>query len=74
MHSLWWYMYLHCVGEHASESERYLLGKFLSSHGHLETISKVNVQYTPGQTIQHQVRRMPVSECTCRVGCGVYVC
>ncbi len=64
MHS--WY--LHCVGEHASKSERYLLGKLLSSHGHLEAVSKVNVQYTPGQTIQHQVRQVPVGE---SVGGGV---
>ena len=51
--------HLHGVGEHSSESERDLLWEFLSRHGNLETVSKVDVEYPASQSVQHQIRGVP---------------
>ena len=60
-------VYLHGVGEHASQSERDLLWELLPRHGNLKTVSKINVQDASSQTVQHQVGGVPgfnQSECT----------
>ena len=48
-------MYLHSIGEHASQSEWDLLWELLPRHGNLKTVPKVNVQDASGQSVQHQV-------------------
>ncbi len=54
--------YLHSIGEHPGESEGNLLRELLSSHGHFEAVSEVNVQYPSSQSVQHQVGWMPTHE------------
>ena len=53
---------LHGVDEHPSQTEGNFLWKFLSCHGHLETVAEINVQDFTAQSIQHQVGRMPIPQ------------
>ena len=52
-------LYLHGIGEHACQSEGDLLWELFPRHGNLKTVSKVNVQDPPSQTVQHKVGGVP---------------
>ena len=54
--------HLHGVGEHACQSEGDLLRELFPRHGNLETVSKVNVQDSASQTVQHEVGGVPESD------------
>ena len=54
--------HLHGVGEHACQSEGDLLRELFPRHGNLKTVSKVNVQDSASQTVQHEVGGVPESD------------
>mmetsp|Transcript_31785 Transcript_31785/g.69550 ORF Transcript_31785/g.69550 Transcript_31785/m.69550 type:complete len:207 (-) Transcript_31785:165-785(-) len=54
--------HLHGADEHARQPERHGLRKLVAPHRHLEAVAKIDVQDLPREAVQHQVRRMPISE------------
>ena len=59
---VWVHAHLHGVGEHACQSEGDLLRELFPRHGNLKTVSKVNVQDSASQTVQHEVGGVPESD------------
>ena len=54
--------HLHRIHQHAGQAEGHLFGEFLSLHGHFEAVAEVNVQYFAGLSVQHEVRRMAITQ------------
>ena len=52
----------HSVRQHAGETERYTFRVLLAMHGHLETITEIDVHNLAGDPVQHQVGRMAITK------------
>ena len=54
--------YLHRMREHARQPEGDLLGVLLAVHRDLETVAEVDVYDLAREALEHQVRRVPVTQ------------
>lgn len=53
---------LHGVRQHARQAEGHPLGVLLALHGHLEAVAKVDVHNLARDSVEHQVRRVAVTQ------------
>ena len=52
----------HGIRQHARETERHAFWVLLPVHGYFETVAEINVDDLAGDTVQHQVTRVAITE------------